>query len=453
MLDPEGVGRVGFIDSFTYYFITIAEFGIAVYGIREIAKEKNHRKRLSELVSELITLHLITTACVIVIYAVSVFVLWNRIGDLRLLFFSLSFLLVNAFSCEWYFWGTERFSFITIRSLIVRLLGLASIFLLIKQESDYHIYYGIIAGSAIVTSLWNNVILFHEIRFSVRKINWKRHLKYVWVTYLISILYSVPLMLDNVLLRMVNTPTAVGLYAFSVKIVRMSSILLTDSFLVFFPRIVTLVKQNEAEQLQQKLRLNIQFVILLSVPMGMGLSLISDELTTVFLGNKFLPVADNIRLLAFFPLLKAVSLFLSNPILIAHHKEKVFLNILVAGTVLFTVAMLILGHYYGDTGACLALLIVEIFVLIANYIAVKKHLPKLQIFDLRTIKNAILGSLLFIPVVYLVKWQLNSDLSRLISAMVGCFIVYVLYLLLIAKSNFVLHAKKTLIQYFLKKAG
>ena len=74
ILGPAGVGKVGFIDSFTYYFVTLAEFGIMVYGIREVARERNNPARLNEIVSELITLHIISSLCTMMLYTAGVIV-------------------------------------------------------------------------------------------------------------------------------------------------------------------------------------------------------------------------------------------------------------------------------------------------------------------------------------------------------------------------------------------
>jgi O-antigen/teichoic acid export membrane protein len=449
VLDPEGIGRVGFIDSLTYYFVIIAEAGIMVYGIREVAKEKGNPEKLGKLVSELLVLHIIASLCTLVLYAAGVFFLWEKIGDLRLLLFSLSFFIINFFACDWYFMGREKFGFITWRTLIIRLAGLASIFLLIRQPADYYIYYAIIVASAVAATVWNMVVLFRDVPFSFRKSNWRRHLKHVWVTYLITLLYSVPLMLDNVLLRLVSTASAVGLYAFSIKIVRTGVNLLTDSFLVFLPRIVSLAGENDQGQLRQKLLLNIRFIILLSLPMGMGLYLLADELAHVFFGEKFLAVSDNLRLLAVFPFLKGVSLFLSNPVLIAHHKEKNFLRNLAGGTILFVAASIWLGLYYSDFGICMALIILEIFMLTANYISVKKTIPGLALFDFVTFGQSILASLFFIPVIYLIKSSVQQDSLRLIICIPACFILYGIFLLLV-RNSFVVQVKEVVSRFLVK---
>ena len=147
----------------TYYFIAVAEFGIVVYGIREVARVKHDRQKLQQLVSELLILHIITSCFSLVLYCIAVAVLWNKVDDIRLVLFSLSFLIVNFFACEWYFWGLERFRYITIRSLITRVLGLISLFILVKKPQDYYIYYAIIVISAIANITWNSVSLFREL--------------------------------------------------------------------------------------------------------------------------------------------------------------------------------------------------------------------------------------------------------------------------------------------------
>ena len=164
ILTPEGIGRVSFIDSLSYCFVTIAEFGITVYGIREIAQVKHNKDQLRKVVSELVVLHCITSGITMIFYGITVYILWQKIQDIRLIFFSVSFLLVNAFACEWYFWGLEKFKYITIRSFISRLLGIISLFILVKEPADYYLYYGIITAAAIINQLSNLVNVFKQLQ-------------------------------------------------------------------------------------------------------------------------------------------------------------------------------------------------------------------------------------------------------------------------------------------------
>ncbi len=435
ILDPAGIGHVGFIDSFTFYFVIIAEFGITSYGIREVARCHGDKQKLAVLVPQLLTLHIVSSLVTLVFYGIGIALLWDKIADLRLLLFSASFFLVNFFACEWYFMGQEDFGFIAIRSIVVRLLGLASIFILIRRPADYYFYYWIIAGSSILTSLWNNVILFRQVKFSFRNVAWTQHLRYVWVTYAISLLYSIPLYLDNVLLGMVSTAAIVGIYSLSIKVVRIGSTILTDSFLVFFPRIVSLSNEEKFDQLQQKLTLNIQFIIILAVPMGVGLFLVADELAAVFFGAKFLAISDNVRVLSVYPLIKGVSLFLSNPILLAHNKERAYLKNLVCTSALFFVLALTLGSTFQSTGVCLAVVLTDLALVIANYVTVRRFFDY-NVFDRRTILHAVFASACFIPAILTIRHFISADLARLVLSIIACMTIYGTMLVLL-KNDFV----------------
>src|SRR3712207_4460747 len=83
VLHPGGIGSVGFVDSLSYYFVTLAEFGIVVYGVRAVARTKKDAAALHKLVSELVVLHLITSAVVIAVFGLSLFFLYQKIGDYR----------------------------------------------------------------------------------------------------------------------------------------------------------------------------------------------------------------------------------------------------------------------------------------------------------------------------------------------------------------------------------
>ena len=446
VLDPAGIGEVSFIDSFTFYFISIAEFGIVVYGMREVARLKNEPEKKRKLVSELVLLHIISSSVTLVLYGIAVFFIWNKIHDPRVLYFSLAYILVNFFACEWYFLGMERFRYITFRSLLSRVLGLICIFLLIKQPSDYFIYYAIIASSAMLNSLWNNYLLFKEVPLSFNEIDWRRHIPKLRITYFISLVYGVTLILDNVLLRIVSTASAVGYYAFSVKIVRISTTLLSDPLQVFFPRIVSFLRENNHKQVQVMITRNLQLLILLSVAICVGLFLLSEPLVSIFLGEQFIPAMDNLKILAAFPFLKSYNHFLSKQVLISQNHERLYLNSLVVTSLFFVVLMLLLSYRYADTGASYAIMFAEAVLLLTNLYYVRKTSTHLDIFDMKTFGHAIIGAICFIPLIYIIKTFIASSLWVLIISIITCLVFYVFLQSFVIRNGFMLILKGIIIR-------
>jgi len=423
VLDPEGIGRVSFMDSFTWYFVSIAELGITQYGMREVARLKNQPVERGKLVSELMLLHIVSSGITLVLYLIGVYQLWHKIQDPRLLWFSLSFLLVSFFSCEWYFLGMERFKYITLRSLATRLLGLLSLFVLIKGKGDYFLYYGIITVSGILNMVWNVFVLLKEHPLRTRGIHWRRHIRKTGLLYCLNLTYDVSLFLDTVILGIMSAATAVAYYALSIKIARTFGSLLTDSLLVFFPRIVHLHKEKESDALHKVVLNNLRLLVFFSVPVSVGLCLVADPLIRVFLGEQYVAAVTDLRLLALFPLLRSYNLFLGNQILIAQNHERIYLKNLLLSSIVFVGLSVLLCSYYSHTGNCVALLIAEVVLMAANFRACRKTAGALPLFDAESWWQAGISTLVFVPVVWLMTgWGWSPLMALLLSAAAGAVI-------------------------------
>ncbi len=424
VLDPEGIGKVSFIDSLTYFFISIAEFGIVVYAVREVARVRSDKLKLAKLTSELIFLHLVTSIITIFIYGITIFFLWQKVSDFRLILFSFTFLLTNALSCEWYYWGVENFRYITIRSILIRLAALASIFILVRQPSDYYLYYAIITASAVAVIISNWINLLIQLPVSFRNLQWQKHARKTWVTYFISLVYSIMLFLDTVLLRLVSTAAAVGYYAFAVKLVRLATTLVTDSLLVFYPHTVNLSHEQQEKGLKRKLSLSLNFVLTLSIPLGVGIFILAEPLTNVFFGPGFQPLAKDLQILAIFPIIKSAGLFLDRQLMMPNNQEKLILRSLAIGNFSFILLCILLSFYFDDIGASTALVIGESIVLALNIVYSGVLQMKSDFFKPKIVLQAILASMLFIPMEYAVSYIWGQGVLSISLTIVTCMILY-----------------------------
>lgn len=433
VLHPDGIGQVNFIDSLTYYFIAFAEFGIATYGVREVARKRKDKEALRQLVSELVSLHLITSLVAIVAYCVAVFFLYQKIGDFRLILFSASFLLVNAFTCEWYFWGTQNFGYITVRSLLVRVLGLISIFLLIHRPEHYFIYYAIISLSAIITIGWNFSKMASEVPLRFRKLEWKKHIRITKVTYLIGLVYSIPLLLDNVLLGLLTTTAAVAFYAFAIKLVRIIGALITDTFTVFYPQTVSLVADKDHKGTQETILLSSDIILLFSIPVCAGIFLVAPDFTGIYFGPEFGAVAEHLRVLSLYPLVKSLSIFLSKQLLLPYDKEKRVLNSLLLGAIAFVASIVPFCYWWGGIGASLALIFSEILILGATVIYTFSIHKKILLVNVKTVMASVSGAVIFLLPAYLFNSLSHSGWVRMTGTILSCMLIYILLTLFVFK--------------------
>ena len=143
ILLPEGTGKVSFATSFIAYFTMFAQLGIPTYGIRACASVRDDRKSLSRTVHELLFINIVMS---VISYVILFIVLFNvpKLRDDRLLYIIVSStILLSAIGMEWLYKALEQYTYITVRSLIFKIIALIGMFLLVKTKSDYVIYGGI----------------------------------------------------------------------------------------------------------------------------------------------------------------------------------------------------------------------------------------------------------------------------------------------------------------------
>ncbi len=443
VLDPSGVGRVTFIDSLVYFFSIIAEFGVASYGIREVAKLKDRPGQLNKLIPELLVLHLFTTLATLVLYLGTIYLVYDKVADIRLVVFSVVFLLVNAISCEWYFYGTERFRYISVRSVLIRLTAIACIFIFVRESTDYYLYYVILVSAVAMLAALNILALLRSQRLTFRNLRWSRHVRHTWITFLISLLTSVFVYLDNVMLGVLTTAYMVGLYVFAMRIVRVSGSLITDTLQVFFPAIVSLIRMDNTEKLQLTLLRCIQLITTFSVPLMTGTFLLADEIVGIILGPSFAASADNLRILAFYPFLRAHNLFFGRQVLMAHDYERYMLRSLACGSVILVALIVLLAGKWGGIGVSSAVLLAEMVMLLMNYSYAVKCVPGMRLVDWKCFYQSVLSSLLFVPIIMLVSRTFTESWLVLIVAFVACLLVYAICQLFIFQNTILMALRRS----------
>ena len=177
-------------------------------------------------------------------------------------------IILNAFGIEWLYRGLELYSYITIRSLIFKVIALIGMFLLVHNESDY-IKYGainIFAGSA------SNVLNFINSRkyIFVRPIRGykpRRHIKAVFIFFAMACATTVYTNLDTVMLGLMTTDVDVGFYNAAVKIKLLLVSVVTSLGTVLLPRASYYIEHKKIEEFKSISRKAMHFVVLLATPL------------------------------------------------------------------------------------------------------------------------------------------------------------------------------------------
>ena len=219
ILLPEGIGKVTMATSLIAYFSMFAQLGIPTYGIRACAVVRDDREKLTKTVHELLGINLFMALVSYVLLVLAVMLI-PRLQEEKTLYFVVSIsILLNSLGMEWLYKALEQYTYITVRSIVFKIIALAATFLLIHAESDYNIYGGITIFAASASNLLN---LLNAGRYvSLRRpegCDWRCHLKPVAVFFALSCAATVYTNLDALMLGFMTTDADVGFYEAAVKV-------------------------------------------------------------------------------------------------------------------------------------------------------------------------------------------------------------------------------------------
>ncbi len=288
ILLPTGMGKVSFATSVVAYFAMVAQLGIPIYGVRATAGVRDNKEELSKVVHELMIINLVMCAVVYAAFFVMVWTVPKMASEKPLYLIVGTIILLNTIGMNWLFQGLEMYSFITIRSLIFKVIGLAAMFLLIHSRSDYVIYGGItvIAGSA--SNIVNLFYSRHFIEFrNLGNYNFRRHFRPIGILFAMNCISTIYTNLDTVMLGIMKTDVDVGYYNASVKVKVALVSVVTSLGAVLLPRASYYIKQGMNEEFQRICAKGISFVFVFALPLALYFTLFAGPSILLLSGSSF----------------------------------------------------------------------------------------------------------------------------------------------------------------------
>ena len=363
ILQPEGLGRVTFAESFTAYLLLIAQLGIPTYGIRACARARDDREKLSRTVHELVAINLMMS---LLAYAILIICIMKvpRIGNDWEIFavFSIN-IVMGAVGMDWMYEGLEQYSYITVRTLTLRLISVILIFLLIRSPAQAPLYAGIVVFSVSGPQLVNLVYARKYITFRpVGGYRLSPHVKAVFIFFLMAGVTAVYTSLDKVMLGFLAGDTQVGYYSVAVKVKNVLFLCISALVAVLLPRASYYVGKGrlEAQRMLSNKALNYAFIVSLSL--ALFFFLYAEEAVLFLSGKDYLPAVLPMKVIMPGVGLIGITNVFSTQVLIPIGKEKQVLSANVAGAVIDVLLNLLLIPRYGAAGAAAGTLAAEIIV-------------------------------------------------------------------------------------------
>lgn len=456
ILGAEGTGSIGFAISVVAYFTMIASLGVPTYGIRACAKVRDNKEKLSQTVQELLIINGITTALMYIAFFVSLSVV-PKFGEQKeiLIMVSVSIVL-NTMGGQWLYSALEKYSYITLCTLVFKILGIVLMFAFIHKPEDYILYGGISA----IASYGSGILNFINMRkyVTLKKTgpyDFKRHIKPILTFFLMSASISIYTNLDKVMLGFMKTNTDVGYYDASVRIKTILVSVVTSLGTVLLPRMSFYIEKGEKEAFNRTLTKAFRFVMVAATGLMVFFILFARESIVLLSGNEFLPAVLPMQLLMITLLLIGLSNITGIQILTPLGEEQKVLISILAGATLDFILNLFLIPRYASAGAAFATVMAELVVLVVQCIYLKDMLKGL-------IKNISFGKILIAVAVAtggafgiqsVVHFSANTFLQLFIALAMEAVVFFGIYggLLMLMKEPLVLEIVNTRLNMIFKK--
>lgn len=426
VLQPDGIGLYNFYSSIIAYVGLFANLGIPLYAIRKVAQHRDDQTMLSKLTVEIFILNLITT---LVAYT-SVFILdafVPRIYENRALFYVISIgVIVGPLSVNWFFQAMEDFKYITIRSLFIKFLSFILLLTLVNEKDDLMTYAVICLLASAGNYIFNIVhigkyIQLRDIRF--KTISIYQHLKPSLVLFVLNIVISIYINLDSIMLGFIQNDEAVGYYAVPVRVSHVILSLVTSFGVVLLPRFSYLLESGRINEFNQLCRKSMDYTIGLSLPIVLGLIILSAPLIYTLFGAEYQNSILVLQLISPIILLAGITNVLGIQILYPKGKELLVVYSTLGAAIVNLFLNVILIPHFSYNGAAFSTFVAECIVLVLQIRLGRSYLPS-RIFT-RSIIDYILASVVMAAVVIIIRYTCNLVLIQLVlGILVGTMVYY-----------------------------
>lgn len=378
VIEADGIGQINFFQSIISYISLFTCLGIPMYAIREIARDRSDVVQMNRTATEILLLHSMLT---LVGYAI-VAILCLTVPQIQVnipLFLILSLtIFFTAIGCEWFYQGIEDFKYITIRGLIIKTVSVVLLFIFVKSKTDL-LYYGCYTVFGV---LGGNIFNFFRLRKYIHRENIifselhiKRHVKPVLKVFSFSVVTSIYLQLNTVLLGFLKNALAVGYFAAATKVMQMLLMMSSCLGSVMMPRASHLIAENKEDEFNRLIQKSYDFTLAIALPMTIGLIFCAPSLITALCGVKFEHSILPSQIIAPIILMVAISNVFGIQVLFPKGKINIVTLCCGIGAVADLILNLCLIPFFSYIGTSIAYLGAEVATTVSMYFIGRKYIP------------------------------------------------------------------------------
>ncbi|MCY7080272.1 oligosaccharide flippase family protein [Streptococcus oralis] len=418
VLGAEGTGIFSYTSSIQAYFTIFAALGTGVYGVREIARNRNNKKQYSTLFWEIELLTVLTSSVAIILW-----LLWAVFSkEFQLIYLILTLnLFAVLFDISWFYTGLEQFVYTIGLNALFKIFGTIAIFTFIKAPSDLNAYIFIIASTSLLSSvsLW---IYLPKIlvKVSLDTLSLKGHLKQTLIYFVPTIATSIYTVLDKTMIGVITqNANENGYYEQATKIINiLKSITFTALNSVLGARIAYLFSEKKYDEIKSRIALSLDFIFFIGMAFFFGLLSVSETFVPIFFGQGYDQVIYLLYVFSPIVVIIGVSNCLGSQYYTPAGLRSQSAKYIIIGSVLNLLLNLVFIPVFRSKGAVISSVLAELLI---TFLYVKNSNGYVDFKQLASYFNPrfIAGFIMYLIVLFIKQYLPNDLLGLLIQVLIG----------------------------------
>ena len=416
------LGSYGYYNSIVSYFALLATLGIGNYAVKEISSNSSNR---SKVFWEIYSIQLVFSFLSLGLYILLCLV--NHSFHNVIAYIVGITLLSRAIDISWLFQGVEDFRSLTFRSVMIKLIGVVSIFIFIKEESDLYLYIFLL----VFYELLGQIIMWIPAKNWLQKPVFSlkdsiKHLNSVFILFIPQVAISLYALLDRTLLGALVSTRDVGIFEQGSKLVNLLLVVVTTLSGVILPHISNLISEGQKEKVNQFYEFSFLVYNVVIFPMIAGMLIVNDNFVQFFLGSEFQDAKYAIMIMVWNMFFIGWTNIMGIQILIPHNKHKQFMVSTTIPAFFSITCNLVLIPYLGYIGASITSVLTESVVWIIQLYYARDIMKELTILP-HMIKVALATAVMTLILVVVKSWiHFSPMLNVMILVVTGILIYFVI---------------------------
>lgn len=299
-LGVENYGILSFALALVSILGIFADFGLNILTTREISREKS---LTNKYLNNVFSLKLLQVSILIVLLVLIVRILGYPSKTVYVIYFMLVFLIFSTFSSFFasIFQAYEKLEYQSIANVLNNILMLIGVLILIYYNYglvSFTVLYAFVGGLILIYYIF---ILKNRFELPLPKIRidwdfWVPTIKTAAQFGLAGVFVTIYIWIDSVMLSFMQGDQAVGLYNAAYRIVLLLIFIPSVVNTAIFP-VMSRLYESSTDSLKLIVEKYFKYMILIGLPIGVGITLLANQIIVLIFGQAFLESAPALQIL------------------------------------------------------------------------------------------------------------------------------------------------------------